>query len=385
VKKLFAMLLLAGYGLYTGSAGEFTVGSSPLVFSELTVDKVPGDDGSWIELYNRGTGSVDAEGFVIVCNNRKIFTFPKVLIPSKYFVLIKFAKDADGSIQDDPLERVIRCFAKSQINRVKADYEKIGKSPFILKECSESEKERVPGYCALFDKRIVKDNMLDYVAWGEGYYLNKFSDSIINKKHFQWALDKKIWQKGFSHEFKGVFIGIEGGPGNDPWPKDNAVIARMDFSKNKHVNNCWQVVCPHLSEGNPDPVVDQKITPGKPNQWFVPSINVAEDCKNDKSVIVIFENRFTIDHRRFDLAKEEKVCFRVQIAKDPYFEEIIYDKKTELPSLIDKKLLEPVHSYFLRARVEMKKCQTGWSPISSFTYELKDDDGGKGEKKGGTG
>jgi hypothetical protein len=385
MKKLLAILFVVAYGFYTVSAGESTGGSSSLVFSELTMDKTPGDDGSWVELYNRGEGSVNAEGVVIVCNNRKIFTFPKALIPSKYFVLIKFAKDADGSVQHDPLERVIRCFVKSQANRVKADYRKIDKSPFILEVCSESEKERVPGYCALFDKRIGKDNMMDYVAWGKGYYLKKFSDSIINKKHFQWALDKKIWQKGFSHEFKGIFIGIEGGPGNDPWPKDNAVIARMNFSKNEHINNCWQVVCPHLNEGNPDPVADQKITPGKPNQWFIPSVNVAEDWKNDKAAIVIYENRFTIDHRRFDLAKEEKVFFRVQIAKDPYFEEIIYDKKTELPAAIDKKLLDPAHCYFVRARVEMKKCQTDWSPMASFTYELKDYGGGRGEKKGGAG
>lgn len=363
MKKILMILIVLICELCLLKKIEANETKSQLVFSELTVDKCPGDNGSWIELYNKGKENINVEGFIIICNNKKIFTFPNIIIPSKYLFLIKFTKNTKKEIQKDTFERLIICSSPNKKNRIKADYNLIDHSPFQREIRTNSELKRSPGYCVLFKKNISKKNLLDYVAWG-GKYLKIYPNNVINKKHFIWAQEKGIWEK-----FRGVFIGIEGGPGNDPWPQNDAVIARMNFSKNKQINNCWQVICPNLSKMISYPVIDQEITPGKPNQWFIPSLSGALAWgKNDE--ITINESRFTIDHRRFDLGREENEIFELQIAKDPYFEEIIYNKKTKLPTIIDKQLLQSGY-YYARTRVKMKKCQTNWSPTIIFSYDIK--------------
>ena len=234
MKRHFIILLALELFFAYNSYSEVMQGNeNDVVFSEMTIDTPPGDDGAWIELYNRGDKPVKLGGYTIVCNNQNVFTF----LDNKYFVLnpknlllIRFDKNAK-EITDGPPE--IRAPAHSTI--VKTDPLKYNRKGKLYSKSSHIQ-QRSPGYCALFKNvGISRENLIDYVFWGDEFI--EHYKSVLSEEHNQWAKDKKLWDC-----FGGLNIGMDPPISGECWDRDYLAIQRKLFNRIKEDSwNFWAV------------------------------------------------------------------------------------------------------------------------------------------------
>lgn len=325
---------------------------SPIEFSELTVDAPPGDNGSWVELYNTSDKKEELDGYTIVCNNKKVFTFPatNLIIQPRGIILIKFNKKERGY---SFLEHVF--FASPNALQVKTNPDIIGKEGAIAKK-DKYIKQRSPGYCALFkSSEINSNNLVDYVLWGREEFLNKYPNEI-SKTQNNWAQKHKIWQS-----FEGIKIGIDPPIAGLCYFNENIILKRKLLSKTIERQKYWSVE--YL----------RNATPGTGNLW---SSNLfpflAGDIYNVGEKLRISAFRFYKDKRIFLMLKGKKIMIKLQIAKDPHFEEIIYNKLVPPKTTIEDYDFK-AGTYFARVRIDMDEVSTDWSPVSSFRYKKKND------------
>lgn len=325
---------------------------SPLVFSEMTVDIPPGDDGSWIELYNRSDKAVKADGYTIFCNDKEVFSFPakNLVVQPKGLVVIRFDKNIKNS-EIDPFDlRVIK--AKTFPEKVKIDPKKIKRKGKIGK-IHPIIKQRSPGYCALFkNKEAIKENFIDYVVWGRPKYVKMFLGEEISKEYSDWANQKEIW-----NGYGGIPVGIDPLVGDSFYPEKSAIQRKLFLDQSKQ-RDCWTT----------EPL--NETTPGKGNLWptlSLPSFG-AELYLGDKLKISVFD--YGYDDRLFYIVKRDKIKVRLQIARDPHFEEIIYNKLIPPKTIINDYDFK-AGTYFARVRIDMDEVTTDWSPVTSFKYRNK--------------
>lgn len=340
--KIFIILAFSiSLSLYSA---ENTNEKSSLVFSEMTIDAPPGDDGSWIELYNRSEKVIKIDGYTIVCNNKKVFAFPakNLTIGAKEILLIRFnKKNKDLNLSQYNLKLA---HAPVYHEIVKTDVSKIKKKGAWAKRVPVV-KERSPGYCALFaTPELSKNNIVDYVSWGRSKFIQKYSTpKSIN--FLNWAIEKKL-QKSKN----GIQIGIDPLPG-DPLFAENISINRKLFA---HVNK------PLWSANEVS-----YATPGKGNYWnqtLLLWLNGGIRSFGEKLKVSTF-----YDKRINKIIEFKKLKTRLQIAKDPHFEEIIYNKLIPPKTTIDDYDFK-AGTYFARVRIDTDKVNTNWSPAATFQY-----------------
>ncbi|MBN1225323.1 MAG: lamin tail domain-containing protein [Candidatus Aminicenantes bacterium] len=348
--KHYLLVLLACFLAVSVFSIENNTGSSEIVFSEMTIDSPPGDDGSWVELYNRSDKEIRLVGYTIVCNDKLVFSFSNddLIINPKELVLVSFIKNENkvSAIRDIFL---IHIKAPVYPETVKTSPILIPKKSGMAERCPFI-KQRSPGYCALFkDTDLVKHNLVDYVFWGRSDFAKNYDS--LSKKYNQWAKDISLWPG-----FGGIAIGIDPFPGDAAYPGTNIVLQRKLFTQLDRIE-CWEVKM--LAES----------TPGNGNLWMRPYPLSSHEFFVGNKFKISGLNYF--DHRFFHFMKGEDIRIRLQIAKDPHFEEIIYNKLIPPTTTIEDYEFK-LGTYFARVRIDTDKVSTDWSPVSSFRYVEKE-------------
>jgi hypothetical protein len=285
----------------------------------------------------------------VIFSTEKIKKNPP-FFPGYCFVVIKYVKKVEHEIFPDFKRNIITYYVKAK-EKIKLD------ASFIFRKNIESQwiKNRSPGYCALFKKaKQTKENLIDYVSWGKRDFLAKYP-SIFKNNAPIWAKEKGIW-----NNLDGVYIGISPAPGDQYIFIKQAGIARINFRNN--LCDSWQVIG--------DFPIDFKertlFSPGEANLLYPLIItsphNGTSIEKKEKEHLAV-----QIDPRL--LVLDEKIEIRYQISKDPYFKDIIFDKKMDTVPVIPNELLQSGR-YYARAKIAIKKYQTNWSSIITFTYNL---------------
>lgn len=344
IRFVFCVLLWSmGVSSYSKDNSSF---NSKLVFSEMTIDSPPGDDNSWIELYNKSDVRIKLDGYTIVCNNQKVFTFPSnnYYAYPKAIIIINFS-NLVKTIHIDQYEKE-KITVPICSNQVKTDPSKILRKSGIAKIC-KIIKQRSPGYCALFkSQKLNKANMIDYIQWGRDNYLCLFPYKI-SKTHYTWAKELGIWES-----FDGIAIGIDPFAGDVCCTIDYIALQRKLFTVSENKKRTWRIET--LKES----------TPGKGNLWFPPNslFLVSTDYRLGANLKI---NAWEYNDFRLRI-KTRKI--RLQVAKDPHFEGIIYDKLIA-PKATIKDYDFKIGIYFARIRIESDNIFTNWSKPSSFSYE----------------
>jgi hypothetical protein len=63
-------------------------------FSRMTMDKIPGSEGSWIEIWNPGDYSIDLKDYLLIIDNQEVNAFPqKTRLEAKRSIRIRFEKN----------------------------------------------------------------------------------------------------------------------------------------------------------------------------------------------------------------------------------------------------------------------------------------------------
>ena len=360
--QVFIVFVLGIYLSITSFSDDAQEQRNDVVFSEMTIDSPPGDDGSWVELYNRSEKPVKLGGYTIVCNNKNVLTFPEsqyLILNPKRLAIVRFDKNAkeitgdpvnSSEIITPPYSAIVKMDPK--IAPKKNTYARHN-NPYIL--------QRSPGYCAIFKKGgINKENLIDYVFWGEGECVDSYK-SVLNGEHSLWAKEKRFW-----NESGGIEIGLDPNPTEVSYSYAYMAIQRKLFSKDTELNDAW------LDESLSD------ATPGEGNLWsplspiFTSSshLYLGEKLKVDAF-------GYAYDRHLYEFLKandsngKEKIEIRLQIAKDPHFEEIIYNKLIPPEKEIDDYDFT-LGTYYARVRIDMDKVCTDWSKALRFTYKEKE-------------
>lgn len=363
MKRHFIILLtLELFFAYNSYSEDSQEEKNDIVFSEMTIDSPPGDDGSWIELYNRGESPVKLGGYTIVCNNKNVLIFPEsqyLILNPKRLAIVRFDKNAK-EITGDPINSsdiiapVYSAIVKMdpKIAPKKNTYAR-HKNPYIL--------QRSPGYCAIFKNGgVCKDNLIDYVFWGEGECLDSYK-SVLTGEHSLWAKEKRFW-----NESGGIEIGIDPHPTEVSYDHAYMAIQRKQFSQNTELNDTW------LDESLSD------ATPGEGNLWnplFPIFTSSSHLFLGEKLKVNAFG--YAYDKRLYGFLKTNgsnnrgEIKIRIQIAKDPHFEEIIYNKLIPPEKEIADYDFTP-GTYYARVRIDMDKVCTDWSKALRFTYDKKE-------------
>ena len=346
--KQFISLLLVCFLAGSAYSNENSTGSSEIVFSEMTVDSPPGDDGSWVELYNRSNSNVKLDGYTIVCNAQNIFTFPalNIIAKPKEIILIRFEKN----VEELKLNRHDLSSIKTGISsrKVKYDPHNIIRKGLIGQQ-HPIVKQRSPGYCALFSStNIISENLIDYVSWGRSKFLKGVVDTDVNR----WAISNELWRSG-----DGISVGIDPLFGESFFPEYIAIQRLGGFIPCHDSTKYWRAV--FLTAA----------TPGKGNFWPPLTAPFLVDGSllhiEDRLRVSVFSYGYYEPF--FHFMKGEDIKIRLQIAKDPHFEEIIYNKLIPPTATIEDYDFK-VGTYFARVRIDTDKVSTDWSPVSSFRY-----------------
>lgn len=322
-----------------------------LLFSEMTVDICPGEEKSWIELYNSSDTPLFNPSFLIECNGKIIFDSQKIkklpVIPGKCIILIKFCKstrEKKGYVDIRSNSGEILSSSKIEIHYKQQG---ISKTQGYI-----TSRMPVPGYCALFMNKISKTNLIDYVAWGEYRFIKKFQE-ILNSQTSKWAKEKKIWN---IYDFKGgIYIGIAPTPGGNIIINSFTGIGRINFiNKKSRIEWAAEFKCG----------TNNLLSPGKPNIIYPLSlIKPKNGSTYSKNELIFCDSR--IDPRMIDL---KKVKVKYQISNDPYFKEIIYEKNNN--PVCKLKINLPSGRYYIRAKINTKHYQTQWSDVKTILYGI---------------
>ena len=348
-----AILLLASQSLAAdGKASPASpTTSKKLVLSEVTVDRPPGQDGSWVELYYPGTDMLEAGGTTISCNGRSVFTGPLgVMVPPKGLLLIRFARGSRPAVDAAASFR-------------QANSATLWATPAPPAGKGEDGKKRRPGYCAVFaSPKQGSESIRDYVQWGR--------DGVHKQQALAWATKARLWPPDGV-----VYVGVNPRPGDRPVPRlrDGAVLCRFDFSPQRmhRVGNCYLVLerMATPGRGNPLPPPDVLFP------W--PGAGIAADQDLSISVgmrVVVPELAHVHDGPEMGKGKVEKKNpeparpFRVQLARDPHFREIAYDRRFGARGVIKRTALAK-GNYFARVRLDTERVSTSWSEPIFFGYE----------------
>ena len=335
-----------------------------LSFSEMTVDKCPGEEGSWIELYNPTEEKLPFKDFSIVCNNKEIFSSKNFkgnlkFLPPYCFIVIKFVKKVNRNKYPNGISLSLY---KRQVTYYVKALENIKLDPTPMFKLFDGtfkkywRKNRCPGYCALFvNSKQTKENLYDYVTWGSIIYYPPYPE-IFKNKIASWAEEKNI------KFFGDLGIGIDTLFGGY-YAEGKAGIARIGFKD--HSNLSWKVIGDYTTFDGYEKTL---FSPGKANP-LQDSIIISPGNGENVNADEIKYFRFSIDSRLTHLENNIKV--RYQLAKDPYFEKIVFDGENKTAPKILKKILAP-GTYYMRAKIDMKKYQTNWSPTVVFKYNLEE-------------
>jgi hypothetical protein len=58
------------------------------------MDKIPGSEGSWIEIWNPGDYSIDLKDYLLIIDNQEVNAFPqKTRLEAKRSIRIRFEKN----------------------------------------------------------------------------------------------------------------------------------------------------------------------------------------------------------------------------------------------------------------------------------------------------
>lgn len=349
-----AILLLASQSVVAegkASPASRPTASEKLVLSELTVDRPPGQDGSWVELYHPGTNMLEAAGVTISCNGRTVFTVPPgVTVPPKGLLLIRFARGKRPAVDTAASFR-------------QANSATLWATPAPPARKGEDGKKRRPGYCAVFaSPKQGSESICDYVQWGR--------DGAHKQQALAWAAKARLWPPDAV-----VYVGVNPRPGDRPVPRlqDGAVLCRFDFSPQRvhrvgnHCVRPERMATP--GRGNTLPPPDMRFP------W--PGAGIAADQDLLISVgmrVVVPEPAHVHGGPETGKGKDEKKKpepgkpFRVQLARDPHFREIAYDGRFSARGVIKRTALAK-GKYFARVRLDGERVSTSWSEPIFFGYE----------------
>lgn len=312
-----------------------------LVFSELTIDCRPGQDNSWVELYNASDSTIDLTGIALVADGKIIYNSTAGEMAPGKFLLILFS--------NTPLE----------FKQRHGIPEKLWHSVIITPPVLTSNKNftRHSGYCSIFAEKISREHIIAYIAWGKG---RTSKDDKNGDAYRQWAEGKHLWQK-----FAGCYVGIDAAPGDDtPWKNCQTVIACGDFelaAKNKEelFHDEWLFI------------PEEAGTPGSENVLLLkPFLYIEKHFDKGEDVALINFYNFKIAGIRAYLQNKRHGTsspLRLQIATDSRFKNIILDKPMGEKEVIAGKYFNPGH-YYARIKWETKIASSPWSDTVSFQY-----------------
>jgi len=335
--RIFVSLCIAMLLPLTAALGApLSSDGSPIVLSEMTVDVPPGTEGSWVELYNRSSRKVPMEGLTLVCNGRRVFSFPKdLMLPPKGLVVVNFTRGGTTHAVDDSLRR------RNSMT--------IQTAP--LSREKEGPPERKPGYVALFaGKQLKKNDLLAYLRWGQS------STDKPHGEHFKWAVNRELWLENTA-----LYVGLSSGPGKRIF-QSPVIATRLMFSAVRNPAAVWYVKSEELA------------TPGRGNP--VPSPKLMSPAQGRT---IMKEDQLTLswwkpsvidkipEHYKEKAGKQRKPSTRIQIASDPHFRHVCYDEHVPSGTVLDEDVLEPGR-YFARIKQEFGPVSTDWSRTSFFKY-----------------
>lgn len=349
---LSVVALVASAGVGPGKESPIKRG---LMLSELTLDRQVGSEGSWVELYNADTKPVSLNAVKIVCNGKAIYSFPEDIdVPSRGIVLICFSS-SEGKVK-----RAAQSFQRTNSLTLHA-------KP-VLKFRKPDPKERQAGCCALLVGGEGKaSRMLDFVQWGRATLKGKAGELC------QRAAKQRLWGG------EGVYIGLKQMTGFLMAVRDEvAVLCRVHFGIRPRGAECWLV----LSENSGTPGRGNLIPPPVLHSpWMGAGIATDQDLQISILFRVMGLEHF---HRKPDASdkgdkdekgkressKTETLPFRVQIAKDPHFQDIVWDGRFEITGKgsIKQGQLKPGR-YYARVRMDIGHTSTNWSDGVFFRYE----------------
>ena len=325
-----------------------------VVFSEMTVDAVPGNDQSWVELYNSSSATVTLAGHTVVCNDRVLITFPAGwVMPGKALLLLRFAAGTPAGpgkaapTLDGWLSRVAPIGLTVQLPAV---------GPGDATPSTRPSRQR--GYAVLLaSPELPTAQVLDYVYWGEAPpfdYQTPFSARAV-QEHLWGKTEAGPPDTGYWP----VRVGMLYPDGEIMYwgPEKDAVIARLVFSpEDLALGIGWQVMR------------GEDSTPGCGNTvWPPPQLRGLARCYTGEGL--------NLSLYRDDCEWRPPGGFRIhlQIAVDPHFRDLIVDETSGSAGVHhydEAKFLKDV-CYYARVRGVGTTIVTGWS--SAIWFMLVDD------------
>lgn len=333
-----------------------------VMLSELTLDRPLGSDGSWVELYNPSKKPVSLNGVTIVCDGKALYSFPKgINLPDKGIILVRF------SSVEAKVGKVARAFQRTNSLTIH--------TKCLLKSQKPDPKNRQAGCCALVVQVESKpEKVLDYVQWGRTELTGK------KRRLRQRAAEQRRWPS----DVEGVYIGLKKIIGPALVSADRmAVLSRVIFgpSPNRSWSSgprCW-LVLPEISgtpsRGNmvPPPILH--------SPWMGAGIATDQDLQISVRLMVSMPSLVHSHHKHHKSGKHGKeknipqnspetkhLPFRVQIAKDPHFREVVFDGRFGSVGCIKEGQLKPGR-YYARVRMDVRHVSTNWSDAVFFRYQ----------------
>jgi hypothetical protein len=291
------------------------VPSQPAVLqiTEMTLDRAPGTEGSWIELHNPGSNPFSTDNLTIIFNGAPCADIPKgIAIPPKGILLIRFAATPRADLQETAWS-----------------YTNFDSATIVLAaKRGGGAPKRELGYCALFNGTPGANTMLDFLMWGE-------SNTNAPADQLKWATDAGLW-KGRS-----VYLGpTEPAPGDRPVPVP-AVAFRIFQSPAKSI---WKAYG------------EDRGTPGQANLLPPPVVTFNNHMAADQDLTF----RVGFDYEVPEPAPGEKK-YQIQISTDPHFTNIVVDEAVDDLLKLKEGILR-AGTYFIRARSIPKAHSSNWSP-----------------------
>ena len=346
--------LLIAYAIAEPKGNAKAAEEVALKFSEMTLRKSPGTEGSWIELYNRYDKKIQLSDYYLIIDGKKISPFKaEHYLPDKSLVVVEFSS------------------ASTQNTKSWQAQLKESGCAFVTAKPVFKSKKIVLGYCALY--KIKPNNsakIADYIKWGSRKDHSRLKEQFPSYTSHTLAVTEKIWGK-----WSGFNIGIDIRPGERGLPY-GAVVSQLYFDNDFHGIKNWCVRtdiesgCYNIaSKGVKNPI--GQIW----NGWYgyggttTRQGGIGFHPRPPISEIHMFE-RF-VEERKQSI--KGKLSYEVCIARDPYFEVIRKNVTSDqLPIVVQTKGW-PKEKYFVRIRYTVGSYKSKWTQTANFFVETSEE------------
>ena len=309
--------------------------SKHLLLSELTVTSLPGQEGSWVELYNPGDQDLDIAGTTLVCNGNIVFSqMDKLIVPGHGLLVVRFGERP---------ERAADMARSFRDNNSATLWAKAGPPS----AATQPARKRPPGSCVLFSGKPAPSTAIDCVRWGK-----KEPDD----RHVDMAVEAKVYQPGLP-----IAIDTPETAGGGGWTFrfDRLVLNRVRFSSPDRGDR-WSVID------------EAKATPGRGN--LLPPPVIYEPGPGERmpalepfQVIILMQvwprpEETPIQAGSPASRPDARVPdVRLQIAEDPHFLRVVFDKRMVSGQTVEPAELKGLARCYARVRYDRGTVTTEWS------------------------